>query len=66
MEENKANGHSTKGGIDKEHIPIPDPAPRTIRVVEIFLAFIMTGNRQSSLRNGLVGKPLLYVDRFGG
>jgi hypothetical protein len=66
VEENKANGHSTKGGIDKEQIPIPDPPPRTIRVAEVFLAFIMTGSRQSSLRNGLVGKPLLYVDRFGG
>lgn len=61
VEEHKARakGHSAKKSITKEHIRIPDPPRRRISVPEIVLAFIMTGRRQSSLQNGLVGKPLL-------
>lgn len=50
---------TTKQGIDKEAIQIPDPGPRQIGRVEKVIATAMTGNRQRSLSHGLTGKPLL-------
>lgn len=52
---------TTKPGLSKEAIEIPNPPARQIGRTEKVLAIIMTGDRQRSRTHGLTGKPLLYV-----
>ncbi len=52
---------TSRPGIVKEDINIPEPAPRHIAKFERFLAIIMAPNDPETARSrGLVGKPLLY------
>lgn len=48
-------------GVDKDKIPIPNPAPRRIGKAEKILASIMAPSNEQARSRGLVGKPLLYV-----
>ncbi len=61
VEKDKFGGRRAHRGLDKEAIQIPNPRPRKISRAEAALAVAMTGDWQSALSRGLVGKPLLYV-----
>jgi hypothetical protein len=61
VEKDKFGGRRAHRGLDKEAIQIPNPRPRKISRTEAALAVAMTGDWQSALSRGLVGKPLLYV-----
>jgi hypothetical protein len=49
-------------GIEKDHIPIPNPKRKPLSRGNLILVTIMSGGRASShgQMHGLTGKPLLY------